>query len=78
MVIVNNVVALVIHSVIEADALTLGSWYYHGGLALHNALPSLAGGEWPGRCDYYRDRRSVPPTLPNCTTCPGRSCPAAS
>jgi hypothetical protein len=26
------------------------SWHYHGGLSLHGVLPSLAGGEGPGRC----------------------------
>jgi hypothetical protein len=38
---------------------------------LHGVLPSLAGGEWPGRLDLYCDRRSVP------YPCPGRSCSAA-
>jgi hypothetical protein len=32
-------------------------------LAQHGVLPSLAGGERPGRCNLYYNRRSVPPAL---------------
>jgi hypothetical protein len=32
-------------------------------LVQHGVLPSLAVGEWPGRCDLYCDRRPVPPAL---------------
>jgi hypothetical protein len=30
-------------------------WHYHGVLALEGVMTSLAGGEWPGRCDLYCD-----------------------
>jgi hypothetical protein len=38
-------------------------WHYNEGLSLHGVLPSLAGGERPGRCDLYCDGRSVPACL---------------
>jgi len=55
-----------------------GSWHYHRGLAQHGVLPSLAGREWPGRCDLYCDGRPVMPSLPDWTVRPARSCSAVS
>jgi hypothetical protein len=52
-----------------------GSWHYHGGLALHVIRLSLAGVDWPGKCDLYCG--AVPPALPYRTVCPIRSCSAA-
>ncbi len=46
--------------------LLLGSSNCHWGLALHGVLPSLAWGEWPGKC-LYCDRQSIPQPLPDCT-----------
>ncbi len=38
-------------------------------LAQHCVLPSLAWGNWSGRCELYSDGRSVPPSLSVRTAC---------
>jgi hypothetical protein len=38
----------------------------------------LAGGEWPGRCDFIRDWQAYRLLFQYRTCCPDRSCPAAS
>ncbi len=49
------------------NCLRPGSWHYHGGLALHGVLPSLAVAEWPGRCGFHCDGGSVLPVY--CLPC---------
>ncbi len=57
------------------------SWeFVYREVALHGILPSLAGGEWPGRCDLYCAGRTERSSLewPTCNVCLGRSCSTPS
>ncbi len=54
------------------------SWHYQEGWPCTACCLVQLGGEWPWRCDFYCDGRSIPPALPERTVYPGQSCPAAN